>query len=98
MRPRHKAAENVDLDVRPTAVVLVASMRPRHKAAENPASRRTLTMTEQASMRPRHKAAENAGPAGLQPWPRSASMRPRHKAAENGLVHQSSKASAPRLQ
>ena len=34
MRPRHKAAENVD---RPAVaeVAVEASMRPRHKAAEN---------------------------------------------------------------
>ena len=34
MRPRHKTAENADLDVDERAAEL-ASMRPRHKTAEN---------------------------------------------------------------
>ena len=34
MRPRHKAAENGDVE-RPDPLPYHASMRPRHKAAEN---------------------------------------------------------------
>ena len=59
MRPRHKAAENVE-DTMREAIATVASMRPRHKAAENTlAGMRTLAGYHLASMRPRHKAAEN---------------------------------------
>ena len=36
MRPRHKAAENLDLAIE-AAIEAGVSMRPRHKAAENAA-------------------------------------------------------------
>ena len=59
MRPRHKAAENLQPG-RHVAVVRPASMRPRHKAAENGHRAAGAVPGPAASMRPRHKAAENA--------------------------------------
>ena len=37
MRPRHKAAENAEMDGKLYWLAADASMRPRHKAAENQA-------------------------------------------------------------
>ena len=58
MRPRHKAAENVERS-REDPEQRLASMRPRHKAAENTDRGREKKWGRNASMRPRHKAAEN---------------------------------------
>ena len=58
MRPRHKAAENVNFGNFEVDLES-ASMRPRHKAAENVRLTPTEPGAVPASMRPRHKAAEN---------------------------------------
>ena len=58
MRPRHKAAENLE-ERGKDARGGTASMRPRHKAAENPDQGAAPAGPHVASMRPRHKAAEN---------------------------------------